>query len=277
MQTQGNNLRAKTDLATETEPSPESGEIRASTTIFWFYFIAFTSAELLTVFLHPLTGVICHGLTLGALLIQSALSREARRSDLMVSLSLVPLVRIMSLGMPLAHFPRIYWYILIYTPLVVATVVVMLNLRLKPRQVGLVVHRLPLQMAVGIVTGVIFGTVEYYVLRPAPLVSEFSLRQIWLPAIVLFTTTGFTEEFMFRGVLQRTSEAAMGWQGIIYVSAIFAILHVGHLSAIDVIAVFFIALFFAAWVKKTGSLFGVILSHGTTNVFLYLIVPFVLT
>ena len=86
---------------------------------------------------------------------------------------------------------------------------------------------------------------------------------------------GFVEEFIFRGVLQRTAVAVFGsWWGIIYVSLLFAVLHMGFLSLIDVVFVFFVALFFGWVVKKTGSLFGVALAHGITNILLYLVVPF---
>lgn len=48
----------------------------------------------------------------------------------------------------------------------------------------------------------------------------------------------------------------------------------GFLSWIDVVFVFVVALFFGWVVKKTGSLFGVTLAHGITNIVLYLIIPF---
>jgi len=155
-------------------------------------------------------------------------------------------------------------------------VVVMRVVGLKSRQVGLISRGLPLQIGIGIAAGIAIGITEYYILRPQLLVTEFSLGQIWFPAVVLLITTGFVEELIFRGVLQRTSEVAMGRLGLVYISAIFAILHVGHLSALDVIFVFGIALFFATLVKRTGSLIGVTLSHGIANILLYLIAPFIL-
>jgi membrane protease YdiL (CAAX protease family) len=48
----------------------------------------------------------------------------------------------------------------------------------------------------------------------------------------------------------------------------------GFLSWLDVIFVFLVALFFGGVVKKTGSLLGVTLSHGITNIMLFLIAPF---
>ena len=68
----------------------------------------------------------------------------------------------------------------------------------------------------------------------------------------------------------------MGSWGIVYASAIFALMHMGFYSWLDVVFVFGIALFFGWSVKKTGSLLGVTLSHGFANIMLYLIAPFLL-
>jgi len=94
-------------------------------------------------------------------------------------------------------------------------------------------------------------------------------------ALMLAATTGFVEEFVFRGVLQRAAaESIGGWRGIIYVNVLFAAMHMGFQSWIDVLFVFAVAMFFAWAVKRTGSLLGVTLAHGITNVMLFLVIPF---
>lgn len=218
-----------------------------------------------------------HGMILVALLIQSVFVAESQQRNLMQALSLVPLIRIMSLSLPLVQLSQVYWYPIIYAPLLAATIVVMRVTGLKPSHVGLVSGDLPFQIFIGVVSGFACGILEYMILRPEPLVTSFTLQQIWLPAVILLATTGFVEELMFRGVLQRLAEPAMGsWGGIIYVSLLFAILHVGFFSLLDIIFVLLVALFLAYAVKSTGSLIGVSLVHGIANIFLYLVAPFVL-
>jgi hypothetical protein len=123
-------------------------------------------------------------------------------------------------------------------------------------------------------SGLLFGVIEYLILAPEPMVTELTWQEVWLPALIFLMCTGFVEEFIFRGVLQRTAVEVFGGWGIIYVSLLFAVLHMGFLSLIDVVFVFFVALFFSWVVKKTGSLLGVSLAHGITNIILYLVVPF---
>ncbi len=238
------------------------------------YLLAITAAETVTVFIQPVWGIVCHAIVLVAVVMHSALASDYRYRQLILSLALVPLVRIISLCMPLVNIPQIWWYPIIYAPLLVAAIVVVRILGHSLGEVGLNFKRIPLQLAVAL-TGIAFGVAEYFILAPEPMVIELTWREVWLPALIFLMCTGFVEEFIFRGVLQRAATEVFGsWWGIIYVSLLFAVLHVGFLSWIDVIFVFAVALFFGWVVEKTGSLFGVTLAHGITNILLYLVVPF---
>ena len=248
------------------------------------YLAAITIAEVVTVVFYymPLWGIICHIMVLIAAILHSSLTSEQSQQRLILSLALVPLVRIISLSMGLGNIPQIWWYPIIYAPLLAAAVVVMRISGYGAAEVGLSFKRIPVQLAVGL-TGLVFGVVEYFILVKLPpepligsLIAELTWQGVWWRALIFLACTGFVEEFIFRGVLQRSAVVVWGWWGVVYVSLLFAILHIGFHSWIDVIFVFSIALFFAWVVKKTGSLLGVALSHGITNIVLYLIAPFFL-
>ena len=82
------------------------------------------------------------------------------------------------------------------------------------------------------------------------------------------------EEIIFRGLLQKKSIETIGlWPGIIFVTSIFAILHIGNLSILDVLLVFFIGLMYSLVVYKTKSIIGVTISHTIVNVFLFILLP----
>lgn len=123
-------------------------------------------------------------------------------------------------------------------------------------------------------TGILFGVIEYYILRPDPLISNFSWSQIIIPALILLVSTGFFEEIAFRGIMQSTALETLGRFGIVYIALIFAVLHIGYLSVLDVVFVFAVGLFFGWIVVKTGSIIGVTFSHGLTNIVLFLVMPF---
>lgn len=239
------------------------------------YLLAIVGAEAVTVFVQPLAGMVCHIGILIAAILHSALSSALPHNhrQLVLSLALVPLVRIISLSMPLTGVPQKWWYLIIYTPLIVAAVMAIRVLGYKMRDIGLTFKFSPTQLAIA-ATGVGFGFVEYLILKPQAMAAQLSAQEIWLPALIFFLFIGFGEELIFRGVLQKTAVGAFGGWGIVYIGFIFAIMHMGFPSWVDVIFVFAVALFFGWAVKKTGSLFGVTLSHGLTNTMLYLVLPF---
>lgn len=238
------------------------------------YLLAITIAEVITVTIEPMWGAVCHIIVLVAVIVHSAITNKKAYQQLLLSLALVPLVRIVSLSMPLVNIPQIWWYPIIYAPLLVAAFVVVRTLGYRLEQIGLNFKLIPIQLAVAL-TGLVFGVIEYFVLRAEAEATFPMLQETWLlSAFLLLACTGFVEEFMFRGVLQRSAVEVFGSWGIVYVSLLFAIVHLIHRSVIDLALVFMIALFFGWVVKKTGSLLGVTLSHGITNILLYLVLPF---
>jgi membrane protease YdiL (CAAX protease family) len=239
------------------------------------YLLAIVFAEMITVFIDPMAGIVIYFIILLAAVIQPALNEGFSSNRLIIAIALVPLVRIISLSMPLVDIPQIWWYPIIYLPLLLASIVVIRLFKYRRHEIGISWGSLPVQLIIGL-TGLGFGVVEYYILKPEPIITELTLEAAILPAFLLIITTGMVEELMFRGVLQRVTTTIFGNWGIVYISLLFAILHIGFLSLIDVGFVFLVALFFGWMVKKTGSLFGVILSHGIANVTLFIVAPFVL-
>ncbi|MBI4302908.1 MAG: CPBP family intramembrane metalloprotease [Chloroflexi bacterium] len=238
------------------------------------YLASITAAELLTTFYSVQVGVAAHSMVLVALILHASLVPDRPVHRLLLALSLAPLVRILSLAMPLWPFARIYWYIIIAAPLFAASFMVIRNLGLGRRELGLTFNKVPLQAVIAL-TGIPFGFMEYLILKPQSLIAQLTFDQIWLPAVILLIGTGFLEELIFRGLLQRVSLGILGGtRGLIYVSLLFAALHIGYKSGWDLLFVFAIAVFFSWVAKRTGSILGVTLSHGLTNIFLYLVAPF---
>jgi membrane protease YdiL (CAAX protease family) len=237
------------------------------------YLLALSGAEAVTVFVSPIWGILLHLAVFLALIVHSSVNIGYHHRRLLLSLTLAPLVRIISLSMPLENIPQIYRYPIIYTPLLLASLVVIRLLNLHAGQVGLVLKKIPLQLAI-LLMGIPLGILEYLLLRPDAIVDSLTWQDACLPAIILVLGTGFIEELIFRGVLQRTVVESFGKPGIIYVGLLFAMLHMGYLLWTEVAFVFLVALFFGWVVHKTGSLLGVSLAHGTINVMLYIVIPF---
>jgi membrane protease YdiL (CAAX protease family) len=243
--------------------------------------IAFSTAEGITVFTDPVTGVALHAATLSALLLASGFGGRTGAKQpvqrLLYALALVPLIRIVSLAMPLGEFGRAYWFLAAGLPVFAGGAVVVSHLGISLGGVGLRLPRGgPLPQLAIVLSGFALGFCEYHILRPEPLIEALTLRQLVAPALILLVFTGVLEEFVFRGILQRTATQALGSPAlaIVYVSLIFAVLHIGYRSVSDFAFVFAIALLYGWVVRKTGSIIGVSVSHGITNITLFLLMPF---
>ena len=241
-----------------------------------FYMAVIAIAEATTTFLNPRLGLIFHGLALVLILLHTGLGASSSQRRFLLALALAPLIRLMSLAMPLLQFDFLLWYMIIGLPLLISSTVVYRLSGYKPGHVGLKLGRdLPLQLLVA-AGGVGLGYLEYLILRPEPLVESFTLQSLWLPALILLVFTGFLEEWIFRGLMQRASVNILQKYGPWYISLLFAVLHIGYKSWVDLVFVFLVGYLFSLVVQRTRSLVGVPLAHGLTNISLFLIFPFVL-
>jgi len=84
------------------------------------YLLAIATAEMVTVFLQPLWGIVAHIAILVTVIMRSARTADRPQRQLVLALALVPLTRVVSLSMPLANIPQIWWYPIMYGPLVLA-------------------------------------------------------------------------------------------------------------------------------------------------------------
>lgn len=239
------------------------------------YLVAIAGAELVIALVNPVGGIAMHIIIMFALIIHASFITKDLKHELYLSLSLVPLMRLLSLSMPLVNFPQIYWYAVIAVPLLVAVFMVVRRLGYTLGEIGLHFNKAPYQILIAL-TGVPFGIAEYYILKPSSLIASFTWEEILFPAFLLIVCIGFTEELCFRGVIQHAAEAAIGQWGWLYVAVLFSTMHIGYLSVWDGVFVLAVGLFFGMMVNKTGSLLGVTLSHGIANIVLYLIAPFFL-
>ncbi|MBN1762756.1 MAG: CPBP family intramembrane metalloprotease [Methanomicrobia archaeon] len=221
-------------------------------------------------------GIAFHALILFALLVHSSLilTADPEFSKLLIALIIAPLIRILSLAMPVAQFSYIAWFSIISIPVYLAIFTCVYLQRIKPQDIALALPQqkhLPLEFAT-ILFAVPFGILEYYVLKPGILV-EPRLEALIVPVLIMVVCTGFLEELAFRGLMQYHATRTMGFSGIIFISVLFGLLHIGNLSIFDVILAGSVGFVYSLVVRKTGSLYGVSVSHGIINTILFLIAP----
>jgi membrane protease YdiL (CAAX protease family) len=240
------------------------------------YLLGIASAELVTAYRSHLLGLAYHGVLLILILIFAIFSSGSKNKKLLLALGLAPLIRLISLTMPQLNLDFPGSYAVIGVVVLIAAFLILHLAGFKPGQVGLTFGKfLPFQVVIG-VAGIGLGFIEYLILRPEPLASNFSFPSILLPALVLFIFPGFTEELIFRGLMQRASTGISKRGGPVYIALLFTVLHIGYKSWLDLIFIFLVGLLFSILVEKTRSLVGVTLAHGLASICLFLVFPFML-
>ncbi len=239
-------------------------------TILWI-----AGAEIFTVYGAPNVGIWLHAILLSLLIILGFFEKSRPLARMQLCLAFAPLIRVISLSMPLANYRLVYWYLLTGIPIFLSAFATIRYLRLPRERFGLQANWSLGQWLVGL-TGLGLGYIEYIILQPNPLLSETSFLAVLEALLILVIFTGLAEEVVFRGLMQHATERVFGGAGVVYVAAIFAVLHLGYRSLADLIFVFLVALFFGYYVRRTRSILGVTLAHGLTNVSLFLIFPFLI-
>jgi len=164
----------------------------------------------------------------------------------------------------------------IYTLIIVALVLYLMYRRIPGRDLRLSAGNCSktVQFAVGLSVGFIVGFVEYFVLKPSPiLVGASFLQALAYAAIVMCVMVGISEELLFRGLMQSSLERLMPrWEAVGLASIMFGLMHIGWMNPLEVLLAYAAGVAFGYLAISTESLIAPIVAHGFGNFVLYLIV-----
>lgn len=263
----------------------QAGGLSSPAVMVTTYIVAIAGTEAAVVFLGTVPGMIGHGVVLLLLfshyiVLSPASSRDDTRSAGAVQLgqalpvlSLFPLLRILSLALPISFIPEIYWHALVGVPLLIAIALTARLLGWSPSDAGLNSRGWPWQLLIAL-TGIPLSLAAYVAMGSVPLNPELPTHDALIGAIILVICSGFIEEILFRGLLQRVTTEIFGPWGIAWTSVLFAVMYLGSHSAPVVVLMGLIGLFFGWCVERTGSTWGVILAHGTMLLGISYVLPY---
>jgi len=185
--------------------------------------------------------------------------------------ALVPLFRLVNLGMPVFFQLTVYWFPLIYGPLIPAVVMVD---NMTDIDVPMGLKRGVLLGPFTIPIALVLAEVESAIIQSEALIPEWSIVQLLMITVVMVGFVGFVEEYLFRGLLQRGLEDRFGrLPGLVLASAIFGLMHSGYGLYGEVVFAGVIGFVFGVIYDYTDSLVLITLAHGFLNVFLFAVLP----
>jgi uncharacterized protein len=251
-----------------------------SAPLFVGYLVLLTLAELAVTYVNPVLVFPLHGglialIGLHLAVVQSwpiPAEQRTRLSAMLVALLTAPLIRIISLTLPMGAVDAPFRYVVAGIPMLIGGVLAGRAAGFDRADLGLVWRGAVLQVAV-VGISVAIGVAEFLILRPGPLSPLPWSASGVLPALGVGVFTGFPEELIFRGVMQSAARPLLGRWNWVYVAGVFAVLHVGYGSLPDVLFVFAVGLLYGWVVERTRSIIGVSIGHGLANVVLLCVAP----
>jgi len=190
------------------------------------------------------------------------------------AIMLLSLFRILNVTMPVFFKLTLYSYATIYLPMFLPIYMIMRDGTFDRQAAGITLRGfwayLPLAISVGFALG--FG--EYCVLKPEILVPEVNLKSILILSAVMILLVGLMEEFIFRSLLQNIIMERIGsTPGLLASSMVFGLMHSGYHLPMELVYVFFAGIVFGVMFWSTKSLPIIAITHGVTNISLFLVVP----
>ncbi len=257
--------------------APRAG-VRSTAAVLPVYVAAIAAAEALGAYGAVLHGMVYDAILVALLLTHYVLMDPEPYRRVLPMLALIPLLRILSVTMPITFVPRIYWYALIGAPLLLATVLAARLLDLGPARLGLEMRSWPAQLLISC-TGLPLSFAAFLILRPEPLLGAG--RHGWLTgtiaAAILIVFSGFAEELLFRGLLLRGFGELFGRAGLVWSSLLFAIAYLGSPPIGYLLFAGAVGLFFGWCVQRSGSIWGVVMAHSLISIGALLILPMLRT
>ncbi len=230
------------------------------------YVIMLIGAELSSIFWGILPAVIIDGVLLLAITNFSYFIKNTEFRRESASLSLLPLLRILSIVIPIPQIAPILWYAIIGFPLLATSVLIIAVERSPILSIHLFGGKWITQILFGLI-GIPIGFIAIRVL-PATMIIIPHPTFLWIlvGAVILTIFSGLTEEIIYRGFIQNTFYNVYGSLGILISSMLYATMFLGTLTPATIIFFGLTGLLFSIWAKYTNSLWGVIIAHSLLNI-----------
>jgi uncharacterized protein len=258
------------------QPDQEAAQInRVEALVVGFIIASIIEAEAATALVAPLIGVILHGAIVLTIINIYLLIPFLPHRKAFLTLLLLPILRLMSLTIPISALPPLYWYAAIGIPLLFSTTVV-INMVHPP--VAPLLFRFPKafgQIAFGLV-GIPLSVAAYRLIPVTPFFNPANWIEVLIGVISLTIFSAFAEELIFRYLIQSTLEEVFGKLGVWLGAILYASLFATTLSLPAICFWGIVGLLFGFWVKRTHSIWGAVFAHSLILVGGVVVYPLVL-
>lgn len=220
-------------------------------------------------------GVIIYLTILISFLIAVLMKNREPYHPLYSALTLIPLIRIISVSLPLTGMPEFFGIVAISAPLFITGVMVAKIVGITPTVMGFRICTLPKQLLIALL-GLPLGFIEFYIVQPDIKNVSAAPVEILMQVFALVICVGLLEEFLFRGIIFNVAcKLLSNNKAMFFTSLLYAVLTISSKSLSSVIYAFLISILFCRIFIWKKSIVGISLAHGIINIIFYLICPLI--
>ena len=254
--------------------------------------LAFVEAVVLT---DARAGLILHALILlGLITYRTYLARIPAGRNLCLALCLLPIMRMLSLGLPYALLPRDSWHFLVSVPMLIAVIMALRHMAWRdpdnPAEADDDMHDIRVQPAAlplllligcgGLALGqIVFDGMKLLALKDlSPANALNAPWQAFLPVTSGLALSAICEEIIFRSMIQSSAGQIIGGRlGVLFTALLYSVMSLGSMAANNLLPefglIFVIALLMGVIVFWSGSIVGTSLLHILLNVTTFVLLP----
>lgn len=246
---------------------------KANYFIYWLIVFMIISSETILAFVSISIGVIIYLTILISLLITALIKYQKPSYQLFSALTLIPLIRIISVSLPMTGLTEVLGIVAVSVPLFITGVLIVKIVSITPAAMGFRIKNLHIQLLIALL-GLPLGFIKFFMLQPDIKYISVAPVKILIWVIVLIICVGLLEEFIFRGIIFSVVHRFLGYKKtIIITSLLYAALAISSKSLLNVIYAFLISILFCQIFIWKESIVGISLAHGIINITFYLICP----
>jgi membrane protease YdiL (CAAX protease family) len=237
---------------------------------------ALAVAQAVTLVSGPTVGLLAESLVLGGFLGLSVIQGPGPQQRLTLALAILPLVSILTLAVPAAIVPPVFWYLEIGLATFEAIVLVMRRLDLTFRDVGVQRAPIPDILMTGAV-GAALAVPAYVIAGPLSLGQSGGLIGFAMASAIVIVFVGILEELLFRGLIQSVGTQLMSRGGVVLSVAATALMYSASLNLRYVLFITLVAAFFGIIARRSGSIAAPIAGHAALVWVQLVILPILLS
>ncbi|MFC2017623.1 lysostaphin resistance A-like protein [Chloroflexota bacterium] len=242
--------------------------------------ITITACEYVFAYQNVAYGiVIALGLVILIYVMLSLLHLDQRITNCGESLALIPLYILFTSSLPWFFINQQYLLPAVYSCVLGLCLWHIYQKKLSLKELfGFSKEKLLKYSLIGLAIGIVLGTGEYFILRPAPAFPSFEVKYLFRDMVYMLCFVGLAEELLFRGLIQQDLMRAFGWKWALFgASALFSVMHLTWRSIPELGFVFLAGVILGALYLKTKSLVAPIVAHGANNVILVAVLPYLIS